>query len=163
MSRLVFSKLMSVYAEGNLENARELWPELSENEQLLQAEQAFYHYLNGVFFKSPGAVYAIWLEGDTYVSALRLEPYQDGLLLEALETSPDHRKQGYACCLVEAVKERFPGKIYSHIIKRNTPSLRTHEKCGFKKILDHAVYIDGTVARNAYTLCFDGMTGEKLK
>ena len=163
MSRLVFSKLMDVYAEGNLENAREFWPELSENEQLLQAEQAFYQYLNGDFFKSPGAVYAIWLEGDTYVSALRLEPYQDGLLLEALETAPEYRKQGYAYRLVEAVKERFPGKIYSHVSKRNTPSLRTHEKCGFRKILEHAVYIDGTVARNAYTLCFDGLTGEKQK
>ena len=163
MNQLVFSKLMDVYVEGNLENGQDLWPELSENEQLLRAEQAFYQYLNEDFFKSKGAVYAVWMEKDSYISALRLEPYQDGLLLEALETAPEYRKRGYACRLVEAVKREFPGKIYSHVGKRNAASLRTHEKCGFQKILDYAVYIDGTVARNAYTLCFDATAGEMQK
>lgn len=163
MNQLVFSKLMSVYAEGNLENGRDLWPQFSDNEQLLRAEQAFYHYLNDDFFRTSGAVYAIWTEEDKYISALRLEPFQDGLLLEALETAPEYRKMGYACRLVEAVQKGFPGKIYSHVGKRNTASLRTHEKCGFVKILDHAVYVDGTVARNAYTLCFDGKSSESQK
>lgn len=163
MNQLTFSKLMDVYVEGNLENGRDLWPELSDNEQLLRAEQAFYQYLNEEFFKTRGAVYAIWLEKDVYVSALRLEPYQDGLLLEALETAPEYRKRGYATRLVEAVKREFPGKIYSHVGKRNTASLRTHEKCGFQRCLDYAVYIDGTVARNAYTLCFDATAGEMQK
>lgn len=160
LSRLSFSKLMAVYVEGNLENGQDLWPELSDNEQLLRAEQAFYQYLREDFFKTNGAVYAVWVEKDVYISALRLEPYQDGLLLEALETAPEYRKMGYAFRLIEAVKREFPGKIYSHVGKRNAASLKTHEKCGFQKVLDHAVYIDGTVARNAYTLCLDGQPGK---
>lgn len=163
MNQLTFSKLMSVYVEGNLENGQDLWPQLSDNEQLLRAEQAFYHYLNDDFFRASGAVYAIWTEEDKYISALRLEPYQDGLLLEALETAPEYRKMGYAFRLIEAIKREFLGKIYSHVGKRNMASLRTHEKCGFDRILDHAVYIDGTVARNAYTLCFDGKSSESQK
>ena len=163
MRDLSFSRLMDIYAEGNEENGRELWPNLTDNERILRAEQAFYQYLNEDFFKTEGAMYAIWEEKGVYVGALRLEPYEDGLLLEALETAPEYRKKGYACKLIEAVKEQFSGKIYSHVGKRNTASLRTHEKCGFQKCLDYAVYVDGTVARNAFTLCFDGSPGEKLK
>ena len=163
LSGLSFSRLMEIYAEGNEENGRELWPNLTDNERILRAEQAFYQYLNEDFFKTEGAVYAIWQEKDAYVSALRLEPYQDGLLLEALETAPEYRKRGYACRLVEAVKKEFSGKIYSHVGKRNAASLRTHQKCGFQRVLDYAVYIDGTVARNAYTLCFNAAAGEMQK
>ena len=155
LHQLSFSKLMEVYSEGNLENSRDLWPELDKNEGIFRAEQAFYQYLQEDFFKAEQAVYAVWMEGERYISALRLEAYRDGLLLEALETAPEYRKKGYAFRLVEAVKEQFSEKIYSHVSKRNTASLRTHEKCGFVKVLDHAVYVDGTVARNAYTMCFD--------
>lgn len=163
LHQLTFSKLMDVYAEGNRENRQELWPELDCNERILRAEQAFYQYLQEDFFKAKDAVYAVWTEGDRYISALRLEAYQDGLLLEALETAPEYRKKGYASRLVDAVKLQFPGKIYSHVSKGNIASLRTHEKCGFKRILDYAVYVDGTIVRNAYTLCFDGSVGEKKK
>jgi len=30
--------------------------------------------------------------------------------------------------------------------------LRTHEKCGFQRILDYAVYADGSVNDRCYTL-----------
>ena len=93
---LSFSKLMEVYLEGNLENGNELWPELSEGEQLIYAEQEFYQYLTKVFFPTHQAVYAIWEEKGKYVSALRLEPFKDGLLIEALETAPEERQKGYA-------------------------------------------------------------------
>ena len=36
MGQLPFGQLMEVYAEGNLENGREFWPDLSEGQQLLQ-------------------------------------------------------------------------------------------------------------------------------
>ena len=75
---LSFSKLMGVYIEGNLENAEEFYPDLPEGQKLMQAEQDFYQYLNEVFFRTSGAVYAIWEEQGAYVSALRLEPYRDG-------------------------------------------------------------------------------------
>lgn len=152
LHQLNFQQLMEVYAEGNEENAEEMWPELSREQRLLRAEQAFYQYLAEDFFSAPGAVYAMWQEQDAYVSALRLEPYEDGLLLEALETAPSQRRKGYAEQLIRAVQEVFPQKIYSHVSKKNIPSLAVHEKCGFGQVLDYAKYIDGSVARNAVTL-----------
>lgn len=152
LNKLNFAQLMEVYAEGNEENGEDMWPELNREQRLLRAEQAFYQYLAEVFFPVPGAVYAIWEENGTYVSALRLEPYEDGLLLEALETAPQYRCRGYGEKLIRAVQDAFPQKIYSHVSKRNVPSLAIHKKCGFQQVLDYAKYIDGSVARNAVTL-----------
>ena len=153
---LSFSKLMGVYIEGNLENAEEFYPDLPEGQKLMQAEQDFYQYLNEVFFRTSGAVYAIWEEQGAYVSALRLEPYRDGLLLEALETAPSRRRQGCGVQLIKAVQEQFPNqRIYSHVSKKNAASLRVHEKCGFRRISEYAVYIDGSVNRRACTLCWE--------
>lgn len=152
-SELNFSKLMELYEESNRENAVEFWPDLSENEQMLRAERAFYQYLQEDFFKVESAYYAVWKEDGRYLSALRIEPYEDGALLEALETKPDCRNRGYATMLMQAVLKQEMRKIYSHVSKNNIPSLRTHEKCGFQKILDHAVYVDGSVSTNSFTLC----------
>ena len=150
-----FGKLMDVYYEGNLENGRELFPDEPEYRQVALAEQDFYQYLQQVFFRTDGAVYLIWEEKGTYISALRLEPYRDGLLLEALETLPAMRRKGYAVHLVmEALKWVGGRKVYSHVAKRNTASLRTHEKCGFQKLLDYAVYADGSVNDSCCTLCW---------
>ena len=151
---LDFRQLMDIYEEGNLENAAELWPEEPQGQQLLLAEQGFHQYLRECFFSTEGALYCVWVENDRYVSALRLEPYQDGLLLEALETKPDQRRKGYAVELVKAVlSEVGDTKIYSHVGKRNSASLKTHEKCGFRRILEHAVYADGSVMTNHCTFC----------
>ena len=153
MRELDFSALMAVYIEGNRENAAEKYPELPEGQGLLQAEQDFYQYLREVFFRTPGGCYAIWQEDGRYVSALRLEPYKDGLLLEALETAPEQRRKGYAEMLLRTALPG-QGKIYSHVHKRNIPSLRIHEKCGFRRISENAVYIDGSVNNLCLTLLF---------
>ena len=155
MNDFSFGKLMEVYEEGNLENGQDLWPEEPQWRQIALAEQEFYQYLQQVFFKTEGARYLIWEEGERYISALRLEPYRDGLLLEALETMPKHRNQGHAAKLVNAAIEYAGAKIYSHVSKKNLPSLRTHEKCGFRKILDFAVYADGSVDDRCFTLCHE--------
>ena len=153
---LSFSKLMGVYIEGNLENAEEFYPDLPEGQKLMQAEQDFYQYLNEVFFRTSGAVYAIWEEQGSYVSALRLEPYRDGRLLEALETAPSRRRQGYGVQLIKAVQDQFSNqRIYSHVGKKNAASLQVHEKCGFRRISEHAAYIDGSVNQRACTLCWE--------
>jgi GNAT superfamily N-acetyltransferase len=152
LHKLNFSQLMEVYAEGNEENGEEMWPELPREQRLLRAEQAFYQYLVEGFFPVPGAVYALWVENGIYISALRLEPYEDGLLLEALETAPQYRRRGCGEKLIRAVQEAFPQRIYSHVGKKNVPSLAIHKKCGFCQVLDYAKYIDGSVARNAVTL-----------
>ena len=146
---LRFASLMEVYIEGNLEKAE-------EGISLLDAEQDFYQYLQQVFFAQQGAVYCIWQERGNYVSALRLEPYKDGLLLEALETAPDQRRKGYACGLMDAtiswLKEQGGGILYSHVGKKNTASLGVHEKLGFERISEMAVYADGSVDGRCCTL-----------
>lgn len=155
---LHFSSLMDVYFEGNEEHAAREYPYLDANEGRLCAERDFYQYLQECFFAADDAVYAMWKVNGKIVSALRLEPYQDGWLLEALETAPQYRRKGFAEDLVRAVLEwceqngRLP--VYSHIDRKNTASLRTHEKCGFVCVLDHAVEIDGSVSRNACTMKF---------
>lgn len=154
LREISFAQLMAIYEEGNLENGKLMHPDLPESQQLMYAEQAFYQYLVEVFFPVPGAVYALWIEEGRYCSALRLEPYEDGLLLEALETVPRYRRQGYAEKLMRAVQAAFPQKIYSHVNKRNKASLAIHEKCGFRQVLEHARYIDGSVSRNAVTFCY---------
>lgn len=154
LSELNFAQLMEVYREGNEENAKDFFPNVPENQQILAAEQSFHQYLRECFFRTAGARYALWAVNGRYVSALRLEPYQDGLLLEALETIPEQRRKGYAELLVKAVLAELPGvKIYSHVGKRNLASLKTHEKCGFHRILEHAVYADGSVLSTACTFC----------
>ena len=158
MRELNFGQLMAVYEESNRKNGKEFWPEQPEGQQILRAEQDFYQYLWESFFHAKGSFYAIWSEKGQYVSALRLEPYQDGLLLEALETAPEYRCKGYASTLIRAVQE-LPEieKIYAHVHKKNTPSLHTHESCGFQRVLEHAVYIDGSVRTNSSTLCYEKM------
>lgn len=151
LHKLDFGKLMAVYEEGNRENGAYFWPELSEGQQLLRAEEDFYQYLQEVFFPVEGAVYAVWQENGAYMSALRLEPYEDGLLLEGLETAPAQRRKGYAESLIRAVLEAIPGRIYSHVSKKNTPSLSIHQKCGFTQVLDYAKEIDGSVTHSAIT------------
>lgn len=158
LSELDIEQLMRVYSEGNLENGQELFPEEDTPMQLRLAEEQFIAYLREDFFQVSGAVYALWAPGDRYVSALRLEPYRDGLLLEALETAPDERRKGYAFSLINAVLACLAAtdckRVYSHIHKRNIPSLQIHHKCGFQCVSDSAVYVDGTVTQNSYTLCY---------
>lgn len=163
LSELNFGKLMEVYEEGNRENGAELYPEEGPEQQLLFAEQNFYQFLQETFFKTPGAVYALWVENGRYISTLRLEPYRDGLLLEALETRPDRRRRGYATRLMAKVLADKGGqRIYSHILKGNIASVKTHERAGFRKILDYSVYVDGSVNRACDTYCFEGESQNAL-
>lgn len=156
LDELSFGQLMLVYEEGNRENAEERYPRMDRNAALLKAEQDFYNYLSDVFFQSKRAFYAVWEENGEYISALRMEPYQDGMLLEALETRPGFRKQGFAKKLLAGVLLEIGGKVYSHVDKQNNASLAVHFACGFEKILDSAVFIDGTLAPWCVTLCRKG-------
>lgn len=156
LQELNFPKLMELYSESNRENAEEQYSWDDTNLAILKVEQDFYQYLNEVFFQTKGAFYAVWEENGRYKSALRVEPYRDGLLLEALETHPDYRNLGYAKCLVNAALELLKGEgnasVYSHVNKRNVPSLRTHLSCGFCRVSEYAVYIDGNVNSQCCTL-----------
>lgn len=146
---LRFGELMGLYEESNLEKGRLLWPHETEARQLALAEQDFFDYLRQVFFTLPGAMYCIWQKNGRYVSALRLEPWKDGLLLTGLETAPQSRNRGCACDLIRSVQaflsQQGPVKLYSHIRNCNKPSIRVHEKCGFQKVFSYAAYTDGSV------------------
>lgn len=158
LRQLNWSQLMALYEEGNRKNGEDLYPHLSAGQQLLHAEQDFYDYLKNGFFIQPGDRYCLWSEAGIYVSALRLERYQDGLLLEALETHPAYRGRGYAKKLVAAVLEGVDEKVYSHISPRNGPSLAVHKACGFEKILNHSVYADGSVNSRCHTYRYEKTT-----
>lgn len=155
MKELDFAKLMAVYEESNRENGAENYPDEPLFRQLFLQEENFYQYLQQVFFVTHGAVCAVWEETGEYRAALRLEPYKDGLLLEALETAPAYRRKGYARQLIQAIQAQFSEeKIYSHVHKRNAPSLAIHEACGFQRISEQATYIDGSVNSRCCTLCY---------
>lgn len=155
MRELDVKKLMAVYVQSNRESGASRWRWESPERQQELAEQAFYDYLHDVFYPTPGARYAVWVEKDRYVSALRLEPYEDGFLMEGLESAPDCRGRGYASRLVSAVQERIAQPVYSHVDKRNVLSLAVHHACGFRLLRDSAVLIDGTVSSRACTLVWN--------
>ena len=166
ISDLNFAELMNVYSESNMLNGAELYGNLTESEQLYMAEMDFYHYLNSVFFRQFDSFYAVWELSGRYISALRIEPYMDGYLLCALETSPQERRKGHACSLIHNVQEYLAeqgsGVLYSHVSKRNPASLRVHTRCGFEAVKDYAVYSDGSVLRNHYTLAYTYRKSEIL-
>lgn len=148
--------LFSICLESLLEQARTDYPSDPLGLALSQAELDLWEYLQADFFPHQGR-YAFWEKEGRLVSALRLEPYRDGLLLEALETMPAERCKGNAQALITAVQKEFhPCVLYSHVSKSNLPSLEVHKKCGFTVESDHAVLIDGSVSFRYFTLCCKG-------
>lgn len=142
MSQLNIPQFLAVYAQSTGQDP--------------QKEDDMISYLREDFFRQKDAVYAIWVVDDIYRSALRLEPYRDGLLLQALETSPNDRRRGYGyALLMQALAylhdTDYTG-VYSHVAKMNKASLALHTKCGFYQISDSARFIDGTVTQNSCTM-----------
>ncbi len=157
LQELDIGQLMRVYNESNEITGMEQYPNLPENLRLLYAEQDFYAYLK-IFFREPTAKYAVWLSEGAYVCAVRIERYEDGLLLNALETARDKRCNGYASKLICAVLNQLHAwgeqKVYAHVEKKNTRSVTVHLRCGFQVISESAVYLDGTVHPDNCTLCY---------
>lgn len=138
MAEIDTEQLLGIYKEHN-------WDELD-----------FLSYLREDFFHQPDAVYAVWVEGSAYKSAVRLERCHDGVLLHSLETAPEERKKGYAYDLLihflDYLRATGCKAVYSHVEKRNKASLALHKKCGFEIISDSATYLDGTVTQYSNTL-----------
>ena len=155
---LDFYGLTRVYSQYIREDGALNYPSLEPESQMISMEQDFYQYLIE-FFKDSRSFYALWEDEGTYVSAMRLEPYRDGWLVSGLETLPEARGRGYAKELMMAsmdyLKSLGGGKVYSHVGKKNAPSLSAHKSVGFRIISDSARYLDGSVSHQCYTLCFD--------
>ena len=105
-----------------------------------------------LFFNNKNVRVIQWVEEGKAVAAMRLEPYQNGFLITCLETHPHYRRKGYALRLLESVMGSNPGVYYSHVDKRNKPSLQLHRKLGFETIFDYAVHVDGSVYSGSVTL-----------
>ena len=121
------------------------------------ADQCFMENLR-LFFQIRNAKLYIWEDSGIPVAALRCEPYGDGVLISNLETIPEMRGRGYAKALLSAVIRDLRNwrvyKVYSHVGKRNKPSLSVHNFCGFQICSDYAKLLDGTVSQNYYTMVY---------
>lgn len=131
-------KLMAVYAQSNAENADSFYPEETDKKKAIQlVEAGFMNFLENDFLKQEGAACWVWEESGIWVSACRTCRVEPGLYyLEALETRPDSRGNGYAARLLQGVCQALQAegacRICNCVGKGNTASLRTHQKCGFQ-------------------------------
>lgn len=155
---LQFAKLVEICEESLAVCGAEQYPYMPENMRMLRAEEDFYAFLE-LFFTQKESFYAVWALGDDYLASLRVERYLDGFLIAGLETGPKDRCRGYASSLLQAVTNYLSGcgcvKIYSHVDRKNTASLKVHEKCGFRRIMEHAVFLDGSVSCGSVTYCYE--------
>lgn len=131
-------KLMHIYSEGNLENTDYFYPDISDKvEAVKKVEKDFCNYIKTEFLNGKNAYYVLEADG-IWVSALRLNFIEDGFYyIEALETSPQHRRKGYAAKLLNAVtaelkETRGNFKVFDCVSKKNAASIGAHKKCGFK-------------------------------
>ena len=135
-------KLMDVYAESNYENTDYFFPDEADKEEAVRkVEAGFLDFLKNDFFRQEDAAYWILEEDRVWIGALRTCRVRDGLYyLEALETRPDRRSMGYGSQLLAAVTEALkadgPFRLCDCVSKKNTASLKTHEKCGFRIVSD---------------------------
>lgn len=157
ISELNMGQLLYVHKQSIYTSCDDRERHSSGFSEALQAEQDFFDYIHD-FFRRHNGIYALWVVNGRCCSALRLEPYSGGLLLSGLETAQEVRGNGYATALVRSVLEHLKTtdykKVYSHVDKNNRPSLRVHNNCGFHRVLEHAVYVDGSVYHSSCTFSY---------
>lgn len=152
------SKLMAIYAEGNLENTDYFYPEIKDKDEAVKkVENDFCSFIKNEFLNGKN-LYYVWKENGVWVSALRLH-YVDSnfYYLEALETHPLYRRKGYAAKLLTAVinemKSKGSFKICDCVGKKNTASLNTHRKCGFRIVSENGYdYLQNETDDHCYGL-----------
>lgn len=152
------NKLMAVYAESNFENTDYFYPEITDKtEAVKKVEYNFCNYIKTEFLNLTN-IYYVWEHDGIWVSALRLNYVKDNIyFLEALETAPDFRKQGYATQLLTAVindlKTKGTFKICVCVGKNNIASLHTHKKCGFNIVSENGYdYLQKEIDNRCYGL-----------
>ncbi len=135
-------KLMDIYSESNFENTGYFYPDERNKEAAVRkVESGFLTFLKDDFFRHAKAAYWVFEEDGVWISALRTCEIQHGLYyLEALETRPDRRHKGYGTFLLSGVLEEMktggPFRLCDCVGKKNSASLKTHEKCGFLVVSD---------------------------
>ena len=151
------SQLMAVYREANLENAAYFEPEARDSAQAVRrCEERFWDYLQHTFFTGPGRVYWALTQNGLWVSVLRtteVEPQR--FYLEALETHPDYRGQGFATKLLRALLQALaaagPFELWDCVRRTNLPSIRAHRSAGFVIAADPGYdYLSGAYNPQCY-------------
>lgn len=149
--KIEFHKLILLCADEIEQTRIRRYKKYSIQQGLFQAESDFYHYLKSSFF-AVGGLYFIYEHDDRYVSAVRLEPYERGVLLNSLITKLEMRRNGYAEKLLHYALAYFEKTIvYSHVHVHNKPSRALHEKMGFKLSLEYARLLDGSLCNDYLT------------
>ncbi len=88
------------------------------------------------FVSTPGQFVLVEERDGVWASALRAVPFGEGCcFLEAVETAPAMRKQGYGHDLLTHaqafLRDKGANELCCIIASENTPSQRLHEGCGF--------------------------------
>lgn len=156
IGELNFSSLMQVYSEGNEENAGYFYPSMPIEESIKLAQRDFKNFLDK-FFSISGNMCFVLEDGNEFLSALRLRPFDGFYYLEALETTPKHRRKGYAVELIKQVCSYLAGDDGKEVIirdcvsKKNFASLCAHKKAGFVIETEQGIdYEDGSRPQNHY-------------
>ncbi len=156
---LDLGQLCDIYRESLRKDGAAHYPGEDLPLQFLYAQQDFYQFIRS-FFTDLGGIYALWVEKNRYVSAVRLERYKDGYLVSGLETSEDMRGQGFATRLLSDLLEYCRSNrilpVYSHVACHNQESIAVHKKAGFEMKEPLAVYLDGSVDHKSITMFFPG-------
>ena len=151
----MYRMVHSVYSEASYEIAKDKHPDMQDlSEAIREEEQYFVEKFLRKFMSKNENTYYVWDTNGEWVSAFRLTKLEGYYFMEALETTPEHRRKGYASELIKAVIQKLEEDesvvIRSNVRKTNTASLAMHRKCGF--------VIEGeTGAEN----CFYGMLYQK--
>lgn len=131
-------KVLAIYRESSIENCQRSYPAETAAASLEQYEAGYAAYMREEFFAKPGRLWMVETADGLWASALRLLPLDepDTWMIGALETHPDHRRQGHAArLLTDTIQylEQTCGEVtlLSGVGKRNTASLQTHLRCGF--------------------------------
>lgn len=130
-------QLMAVYTGSNEKGAQRTYPEEKDYKKRLDTyESAFIEFIRDDFLSLPHSTYAVYVENGIYFSAARLiRSNQNIVYLEALETNPLYRKQGYAKKLIMQLKidliRQGVRELRSNVSYSNEKSLSLHKACGF--------------------------------
>lgn len=131
-------KILAIYRGSSMENCQGMYPAETAAASLEQYEAGYAAYMREEFFAKPGRLWMVETADGLWASALRLLPLEepDTWMIEALETHPDHRRQGHAArLLTDTIQylEQTCGEVtlLSGVGKRNTASLQTHLRGGF--------------------------------
>ena len=132
----VVDRLFAVYAES----MGDLAEDFASPEEMRKSYEGFLRE----FIRGPGQRIFVETERDQWVSALRAIEYRPGVwFIEAVETAPDRRGQGFGKRLLTRTTERLfhlgAKQIEGIIHPANTASQRLHAACGFAPTDDEPV------------------------